>query len=91
MGRTFSRSENAMGELVDGELVLLNMDSGEYFGLNATGTRIWALLAEHGDLDLVHEAMVRKYAVDPKRLRSDLEELIADLERAGLVRETHVR
>lgn len=91
MGRHFSRSETAMGELVDGELVLLNMDSGEYFGLNPTGTRIWELLGEHGDLDRVHEALVRQYAVDPERLRADLEELVADLERAGLVHETTVR
>lgn len=83
-----ARSRNALGEVVDGELVLLNLDSGEYFGLNRTGTRIWELLGETTDLDEVHRALLGQFAVDPEVLRRDLEELIAELEQAGLVRET---
>lgn len=88
MGRRMARSRNALGEVVDGELVLLNLDSGEYFGLNRTGTRIWELLGETTDLDEVHRALLGQFAVDPEVLRRDLEELIAELEQAGLVRET---
>ena len=31
---------------LDGEAVLLNLDTKLYFSLNATGVRIWKLLAE---------------------------------------------
>jgi hypothetical protein len=87
MGRRFMRSENALGELVDGELVLLNIESGEYFGLNRTGSRVWELLGEVPDLDRVHEELALRYRVDRQLLREDLNDLVAELERAGLIRE----
>ena len=32
---------------LDGESVLLNLDSERYFGLDATGTRMWELVTSH--------------------------------------------
>jgi hypothetical protein len=76
-----------MGEVVDGELVLLNLDSGQYFGLNRTGTRIWELLGSTPHLDDVERVLAEQYRIEPSRARQDLDELIAELERAGLVHE----
>ncbi len=39
-------SEDVVSREVSGEMVLLDMASGTYFGLNAVGTRIWSLLDE---------------------------------------------
>ena len=36
-----------------GESVLLNLSTGTYFGLDAVGTRLWHLIAEHGSTTLV--------------------------------------
>jgi hypothetical protein len=33
---------------LQGELVLLNLKTGVYFGLDSVGTRIWHLIREHG-------------------------------------------
>ena len=38
--------ENVAWRVADDEAVLLHADSSAYFGLNATGTRLWATLAE---------------------------------------------
>ena len=41
-----SQSSGSVAREVAGELVLLQLESGTYFGLNAVGSRIWALLEE---------------------------------------------
>jgi hypothetical protein len=57
---------------LDGEGVLLEMDSGRYFGLDDVATRIWALLGEHARLSTVHERLLAEYEVAEEQLRSDL-------------------
>jgi hypothetical protein len=68
-----------------GEAVLLQTESGLYFGLDETGTRIWSLLQQHGELGRVYEQMLEEYAVSPERLREDLLQLIATLTSRGLL------
>ncbi len=57
---------------IDSEVVLLNLESGSYFGLNAVGSRAWALLVEGRTLSGVHAAMLAEYEIDAEQLRRDL-------------------
>ena len=43
-------SEDVVSRDLEGEAVILNLDSGTYFGLDRVGTRIWSLLQEGGSL-----------------------------------------
>ncbi|OFV95355.1 MAG: hypothetical protein A3F68_12365 [Acidobacteria bacterium RIFCSPLOWO2_12_FULL_54_10] len=70
---------------IDGEGVLLNLKTGIYFGLNATGTRIWNLIEQHGSLLNVAEAMKSEYDVNPTILEQNLIELMGQLLERGLV------
>lgn len=70
---------------LDGENVILDMQSGKYFGLNAVGARMWALMAEHGQLATVLQMMLSEYAVPPERLEADLLTLVDKLASRGLV------
>ena len=73
--------------VIDGELVLLNVETGVYFGLNRTGTKIWDLIGQTADIDAVLEGLKTAYPIDPEILRQDLLELVAGLEKEGLVSE----
>ena len=42
-------SPEALFQELDGETVLLNLQSERYYGLDDVGTRMWQLLAENGD------------------------------------------
>jgi hypothetical protein len=65
---------------MDGESVLLNLESGEYFGLSEVGTRMWAVLvAEEGEVERAIEALVGEYAAGEEEIRRDLAELIEEL------------
>ena len=77
--------DNVVSRELEGEAVMLNLESGVYFGLDEVGTRIWALIQEHGALRKVFEVMQREYDVAPPTLESDLLRLVEELRAKGLV------
>lgn len=64
---------------LDGEAVVLEIESGRYFGLNETGTRMWLLLQEHGFVDRVLRELLAEYDVTEDRLRRELVSFIDTL------------
>ena len=68
-----------------GEMVLLNLKSGVYYGLNETGTQMWSLLVELKDPGRVVEALEREYAADRAQLEGDLRALLGALRAKGLI------
>ena len=78
-------SEDVVFRELDGEAVLLNLESGIYFGLDAVGTRIWQLIGEFGLLSVVLDHVVAEYNVDRSAAASDLLDLVTQLASRGLV------
>jgi len=78
-------NDNVVFRELEGEAVILNLETGTYFGLNEVGTRIWALIQEHRSLGRVFEAMRAEYGVSPDVLKSDLLRLVEELRAKGLV------
>ncbi len=79
------RSESAMARGVGDELVILDVNSGRYFGLNDVGALIWDLL-EHDTTrgDLV-DAVLASFDVGRDQAGSDIDDLITELVDRGLV------
>ena len=78
-------STSVLSREVQGEAVLLHLDSGEYFGLDPVGARIWQLLTEHGNLAIVEEAVRDEYDVDPEIASRDLSRLVTELVDKNLI------
>ena len=78
--------EDVLFQQLQGEVVLLNMASQRYYGLNEVGARMWELLLESGDVNAVTDRLRETYDADPVTLRSDLERLIEELRSAGLLK-----
>lgn len=74
---------------LQGELVLLNLNGGVYFGLDAVGTRIWHLLREHQSLQKVLNALLQEYAVTEAQCRQDLLGLVTRMLDKGLLEISH--
>jgi hypothetical protein len=70
---------------LDGELVLLNLDTETYYGLDEVGTRMWELLSSSPTIESAFEQLVSEYEVDAATLRVDLEALLGQLVDGGLV------
>lgn len=71
---------------LDGEAVLLDLDTETYFGLNETAARFWALISGGLPLGKAVQAMAEEYDASSEVLGRDLEDLLAELDRLGLIR-----
>lgn len=67
------------------ESVLLNMTTETYFGLDAVGTHMWEALTRAATVDGAYRELLESYEVEPDRLRQDMEALIDNLLRNGLL------
>lgn len=78
-------SDGVLFQELQGEAVLLNLNSGIYFGLDAVGTRMWQLIVEHEQLAPVVRSVVEEYEVSEAQCATDLLALVARLEEEGLL------
>ncbi len=74
---------------LEGELVLLNLNTGVYFGLDPVGTRIWHLLQNQHSLQQVLNTLLLEYEVTEPQCRKDLLDLVAQLLGKELVQVSH--
>ena len=70
---------------LSGEAVLLNLESGVYYGLDAVGTRVWSLLTANHPLSKVCSIMLEEFDVAPDVLEHDVMRLVGELCEKGLV------
>ena len=78
-------SEAPVSAELAGEAVILNPDSGMYYGLNEVGARIWELIQEPKTVSQIRDAIVAEYEVEPERCESDILGLLQDLAAKELV------
>lgn len=71
---------------LEGEAVLLHMETKRYYRLNETGQRIWRLIEEgHSRADAA-AALEAEYDVERATARAEIDRLIAELLSHDLVR-----
>ena len=70
---------------LDGEAVLLNLESERYFGLDATGTRMWELATSEPSVAMAFEKLLAEFDVEPESLQNHLTELLSGLVENGLL------
>jgi len=71
---------------LDGESVLLNLETEKYFGLDATGTRMWELVTNSPNIEAAYGKLSEEFEVEPDVLRSHLAELVTQLVENGLLK-----
>jgi hypothetical protein len=77
--------ENVMFRELEGEAVILDLDSESYFGLDEVGTRMWLALTGAASVQEAFDELAGEYEVAPDTLRKDLDELLAALLDRGLL------
>jgi hypothetical protein len=70
---------------LEGESVLLNIETETYFGLDDVGTRMWRQLTESPSIQLAYDALLSEYDVTPDTLKKDLGSLLEELFENGLI------
>jgi hypothetical protein len=70
---------------LDGELVLLNLQTERYFGLDAVGTRMWEAVTRSSTIAAAYEKLLEEFDVEAEVLRNHLDELLSGLVENGLL------
>lgn len=78
-------AENILMRELDGESVILDLSSENYFGLDEIGTRMWQILVSSGSIQDAYEILLQEYEVDPEQLQLDVQELVSQLIESGLM------
>jgi hypothetical protein len=76
---------NVLAQDLEGESVVLNLQTEQYFGLDDVGTRICQVLLEKESIQTAIDTLLTEYDVEPERLQQDVENLIKELLEHGLV------
>jgi hypothetical protein len=66
-------------ETINGESVILNLSSGDYFSLNGAGGMAWALLVRGYTAPEIKQRISSHYDVEEERVQSDLDALLPHL------------
>jgi len=70
---------------LDGEAALLNVQSGEYYGLDELGASVWRMITQPCAVATIVQKITSEYAVDPERCGRDLISFIGELAAQSLV------
>lgn len=70
---------------LDGEVVILDLRNGIYYGLDAIGARIWNMLQKPTTVGAIRDAILLEYDVEADRCEQDLLAFLQDMGDKGLV------
>jgi hypothetical protein len=70
---------------VDDEAALLNMQTGVYYGLDAMGAYLWALLREPVSVRALQERVQHEFSADAQVIAVDIAEFLSEMLTAGLI------
>jgi hypothetical protein len=83
-----SRPPEVVFERLEGQVLLLSLDTGRYGTLNGTGAQLWELLESPKRVEDLIEHLVATRTVDADRAGADVRAFLAELLERGLVAAT---
>lgn len=79
-----STSKSQTSSELLGEIAILELESGVYYGLNETGSKIWSLMQHSATVAEIRDALLAEYEIDSQSCTRYIIDLINDLEAKGL-------
>jgi hypothetical protein len=83
----FGRRDRVIAQQVEGQSVLLDVDSGEYFALNEVGGLLWELCDGSHSVASMVDVICEQYDAESSVVLTDATELLENLSGAGLIAE----
>jgi len=68
------------------EVVMLDMDSGFYFGLNSVASVIWGLLANEISFETLIDQLMTQFEVERSLCEADTKELLDQMLEKNIIR-----
>jgi hypothetical protein len=81
----FAKSPKTAWRIIEGEAVILSMESKVLRGLNPVGSRIWELIDGRRGLEEITATIVQEFDVTPAAAAQDVGAFLQELLDRGLV------
>lgn len=79
------RSDHLIGNKVDNELVMIDLDSDHYYGLDSIATDIWERIASPIRISELCENLLENYAVEKDQCQQELLALLEQMNEKGIL------
>ena len=78
-------SDDIVSRNLQGEIVLLDLKTGSYYGLDVMGTIMWDLIQKHKSLEKVHGLLTEEYDIAEVQCTQDLLNFVSTLHDKKLI------
>ncbi len=75
---------SAVAADLNGEMIIMDVESGQYFGLEGIGADVWSIIERPTSIKVICDAIVAKYEVSREVCQADIFALIEELNGLGL-------
>lgn len=87
MGRIFEvNSPAVVGEIIDGEAVIMNLKSGNYYSTDKVGSVLWGMIERGVDHQAMLDLLGGHYELDPSEITKAVDAFLDELVANDLVR-----
>lgn len=77
---------NISSEIMDGEAIIINMETGTYYSLDGAGVPIWAQLQKGVNLEDLSSVLCDKYAGESPAIEQGLKSFVEELLQEELIK-----
>lgn len=72
-------------ETIEGESVVINLETGSYYSLRAEGSEIWESLVANGAVDLIVDDLAARYSASRVQVEQSVIRLLGELQQEQLI------
>lgn len=80
------RIDDFISSKMDDETIMLNIDKGEYYGINPIGSRIWELLEKPLTILELSNLLINEFDIDIDNCKKDVSVFIQHLQNKNMVK-----
>ena len=80
-----ARSSELVSSDIDGEVVMMSIENGKYYGLDKTGSRIWELLENQFSVSGLIDQLLLEFAVDRETCERDVVAFLEQLDEDNML------
>ncbi len=85
LDQTIVRSAQLITREVDGDVVMLSIERGKYYGTEIVGSRIWTLIESPIQIREVCQALLEEFDIDEPTCQQDVLEFLGQLQDEQLI------
>ncbi len=72
----YKRNQENISSKIQDEIIMVNVEQGNYFALNSVGSRIWELIESPQSIDAICSQLTEEYDITPEVCHDEVETFI---------------